>query len=66
MSGEAGGMTMKPMKRRAIKWGIGFLVLLAVSATYTAISWTGPPQGVTATVIGRATYGRFKVKTPAD
>jgi len=52
------------MRKRAIKWVIGFLGLLVVFAAYTAVTWAGPPQGVTATVIGRATYGRFKVKTP--
>ena len=43
-------------------WMAGFLVLL-ITVGYTAITWAGPPQGVTATLIGRATYGKFKVKT---
>jgi hypothetical protein len=50
-------------RRRAMAWMAGLLVLL-ISLGYTAITWAGPAQGVTATVIGRATYGRFKVKTP--
>ena len=53
---------MKLTRRSAMTWMAGFLVLL-ISVGYTAITWAGPPQGVTATLIGRATYGRFKVKT---
>ena len=41
---------------------IGLLCGLFV-AGYTTVIWAGPPQGVTATLIGRATYSRFKVKT---
>ena len=50
------------VRRRAMTWMAGFLVLL-ITVGYTAITWAGPPQGVTATLIGRATYGKFKVKT---
>ena len=53
---------MTVTRRSAMTWMAGFLVLL-VSVGYTAITWAGPPQGVTATLIGRATYGKFKVKT---
>ena len=44
-------------------WMTGFLSVVVVSVAYTAITWAGPPQGVTATLIGRSTFGRFKVKT---
>jgi hypothetical protein len=54
---------MKVTRKRAMKWLTGFLGLLVVSVAYTAITWAGPPQGVTPTLIGRATFGRFKVKT---
>ena len=54
---------MKITRRRAMKWMTGFLCLLVVSVAYTGITWAGPPLGVTATLIGRATFGRFKVKT---
>jgi hypothetical protein len=53
---------MKVTKRRAMPWMAGLLVLL-VSIGYTVVTWAGPPQGVTATLIGRSTFGRFKVKT---
>jgi hypothetical protein len=55
---------MKVTKRRAMTWMAGLLVLL-VSIGYTVVTWAGPPQGVTATLIGRSTFGRFKVKTTA-
>jgi hypothetical protein len=55
-------MKMTVTRRRAMTWMAGLLVLL-ISFGYTAITWAGPPQGVTATLIGRATYGKFKVKT---
>lgn len=54
---------MKVMRGRARKWIIGFLCVMVVSVAYTAISWAGPPQGVTPTFIGRATFDRFKVRT---
>ena len=55
---------MKRIGGTTKKWMmIGLLCGLFVAA-YTTITWAGPAQGVTATVIGRATYGRFKVKTP--
>ena len=57
---------MKVTRTRAIRWGIGSVGLLAVFAAYTVVTWARPPVGVTATVIGRATYGRFKVKTAAS
>ena len=41
---------------------IGLLCGLFVVG-YTTVIWAGPPQGVTATLIGRSTFGRFKVKT---
>jgi len=63
VSSEVGGMKMKVTRRRVMTWMAGFLGLLLVSIGYTAITWAGPPQGVTATVVGRATYSRFKVKT---
>jgi len=55
---------MKVTRIRTLKWTTGILGLVAVCVTYTAVTWAGPAQGVTATLIGRATYGRFKVKTP--
>src|ERR1700751_4810493 len=63
-SQELGGKTMekKLMSRKATGWTI-ILCLFLVAVAYTTITWAGPPQGVTATLIGRATYGRFKVKT---
>jgi len=55
---------MKRIGGTTKKWMmIGLLCGLFVAA-YTTITWAGPPQGVTATLIGRATYSRFKVKTP--
>jgi len=62
MSGKVGGMRMKVTTRRTMKWISSFLCLLVIFVAYTAITWAGPAQGVTATVIGRATYSRFKVK----
>jgi len=56
---------MTVTKRRAMQWAIGILCLV-VSLAYTAITWAGPPQGVTATVIGRATYSRFKVESERE
>ena len=53
----------KMMSEKAMKWTIRFLCLFFVAAVSTTITLAGPPQGVTATLIGRATYGRFKVKT---
>jgi cupin domain len=55
-------MKMSVTRKKAMAWMAGILVVLACLG-YTAITWAGPPQGVTATLIGRATYGRFKVKT---
>ena len=55
---------MKATRRRAMTWMTGLLVLL-VSISYTVVTWAGPPVGVTATLIGRSTFGRFKVKTTA-
>ena len=46
-----------------MKWMTAFLCLLVVSVVYRGITWAGPAQGVTPTLIGRATFGRFKVKT---
>jgi hypothetical protein len=56
-------MKMKVTRRRAMKWITAFLCLLVVSVVYRGITWAGPAQGVTPTLIGRATFGRFKVKT---
>ena len=53
---------MNVTTRRAMTCVAGILVLL-ICAGYTAITFAGPAQGVAATLIGRATYGRFKVKT---
>jgi hypothetical protein len=62
MSGKVGGMKMRVTTRKTMKWIGGFLCLLVIIVAYTAVTWAGPAQGVTATVIGRATYSRFKVK----
>ena len=51
---------MKRMGRRTTKWTIGSLCVLAI-ATYAVKTWANPAVGVTATLIGRGTYGRFKV-----
>jgi hypothetical protein len=37
-----------------------------MSIAYTTITWAGPAQGVTPTVIGRVSYDRFKVKAEPD
>ena len=58
-------MKKKLISRKATRWTIRFLCLLLVAAVYTVMTWAGPAQGVTPTLIGRATYGRFKVKTVA-
>ena len=44
------------------KWTIALLCFLAVAA-YTVLTWASTPVGVTATLIGRGTFERFKVKT---
>jgi hypothetical protein len=59
-------MKKKLMSRNATRWTIRFLCLFLVAVAYTAITWAGPPVGVTATLIGRSTFGRFKVKTPSQ
>jgi hypothetical protein len=56
----------KMMSEKAMKWTIRLVCLFVVAAVSTTITLAGPPQGVTATLIGRATYGRFKVKTPPE
>lgn len=56
---------METMSGRKTKWVIGFLCVLVVSA-YTMFTWASPPVGVTPTLIGRATFERFKVKTDAQ
>jgi len=43
-------------------WVIGLQCGLFV-AGYTTVIWAGLPQGVTDTLIGGSTFGRFKVKT---
>jgi hypothetical protein len=53
---------MKRMLGRTTKWTIGLLCVLAVAA-YTVMTWASTPVGVTATLIGRGTFERFKVKT---
>jgi hypothetical protein len=55
-------MKMNVTRKKAMAWMAGILVVL-VCLGYTAITWAGPPQGVTATLIGRSTFGKFKVKT---
>lgn len=50
---KIGEMEMKITRRRAMTGMTGFLGVLVVSVGYTAITWAGPPQGVTATLIGR-------------
>jgi hypothetical protein len=59
-----GGVKMKVTRSTAMTWMAGSLVLL-VSVGYTVLTWAGPAQGVTATLIGRSTFGKFKVKTPS-
>jgi hypothetical protein len=54
---------MQGMGRKTTKWRIRLFCLLFVAAVYTAITWAGPAQGVTPTLIGRGTFDRFKVKT---
>lgn len=56
---------METMSGRKTKWVIGFLCVLVVTA-YTMITWASPAVGVTPTLIGRATFERFKVKTDSQ
>jgi hypothetical protein len=51
---------MKATSGRRLEWAIGCLGVFLVVAAYT---WAGPAQGVTPTLIGRATFDRFKVKS---
>ena len=55
-------MALKRMAGRTTKWTVGLLCLLVV-AGYTIITRASTPVGVTATLIGRGTFERFKVKT---
>lgn len=53
--------TMKKLEGRTTKWMIGFLFGLAIVSTYAIVTRANPAVGVTATLIGRATYKKFQV-----